>query len=382
MKGIETVRRDWCEIVSDTTFDVLNIILKENDIFVLDIGSNVEGYHADHARTYFIGTPDSKFRKIYNIVLGALKNAFQMIKEDRTIDEIFRETKAQMGDYQDFFQGFNGYRQGLGHGVGLHLDELPYIIAGNKNDAVKAVIALSYYSTSHTRFRHILNRICGTRYASMPLFDEKMLSGPMTVNWKKMNERTKKIARIINRYERIEIACPNGTSISFSIKGRKALPDTGIMTKPGQFSNLPAGEVYLAPLEGTAKGKLVLDWAPTQKLKKPVIAYVAKGVVQKLEGNEQYVQVLQDKLNEKKWNRNIAELGIGTNNKAIRPDNILESEKIMGTIHIAFGDNSSFGGKVSTSFHQDHVFFKPTVKLISKSSNERVLLKRGRLLLK
>jgi len=32
MKGIETVRRDWCELVSDTTFDVLNIILKENDI--------------------------------------------------------------------------------------------------------------------------------------------------------------------------------------------------------------------------------------------------------------------------------------------------------------------------------------------------------------
>lgn len=32
MKGIETVRRDWCEMVSNTTFDVLNIILKENDI--------------------------------------------------------------------------------------------------------------------------------------------------------------------------------------------------------------------------------------------------------------------------------------------------------------------------------------------------------------
>ncbi|MFX1450716.1 MAG: M24 family metallopeptidase, partial [Promethearchaeota archaeon] len=56
-------------------------ILKENDIFVLDIGSNVEGYHADHARTYYIGDPDSKFRKIYNIILGALKNAFQLIKE-------------------------------------------------------------------------------------------------------------------------------------------------------------------------------------------------------------------------------------------------------------------------------------------------------------
>ena len=107
-----------------------------------------------------------------------------------------------------------------------------------------------------------------------------------------------------------------------------------------------------------------------------------KGIVQKLEGKEQYVKVLEDKLAEQKSNRNIAELGIGTNDKAKRPDNILESEKIMGTIHIAFGDNSSFGGKVSTSYHQDFVFFEPTVKLISKRGNKRVLLQKGKLLLK
>ena len=191
----------------------------------------------------------------------------------------------------------------------------------------------------------------------------------------------KKMASIVNRYESIEIECPNGTAISFSKKGRKALSDTGIITKPGQFSNLPAGEVYLAPLEGTAKGKLVLDWAPTRKFKNPVTVYVEKGMVKKLEGSEQYVKDFEKKLNEKKENRNIAELGIGTNDKAKRPDNILESEKILGTIHIAFGDNSSFGGKVSTSFHQDFVFFKPTVTLVSKSGNKRVLLKNGKLLL-
>jgi len=262
------------------------------------------------------------------------------------------------------------------------LAEVESIIKSNKQDAVKAVIAISYYSTSHTRFRHLLNKICGTRYASMPLFDEKMLSGAMTVDWKNMHKRTKAIARIVNRYENIEIKCPKGTSLSFSIKGRKALSDTGIITKPGQFSNLPAGEVYLAPLEGTAKGKLVLQWAPTRKLKSPVIVYVEKGMVLKLEGKEPYVKMLEDKLNEKKENRNIAELGIGTNDKAKRPDNILESEKIMGTIHLAFGDNSSFGGKVSTPFHQDFVFFNPTVKLMSKGGKQRLLIEKGKLLLK
>ena len=255
------------------------------------------------------------------------------------------------------------------------------IIKKHKKDAVNAVIAIPYYSTSHTRFRDMLNRICGARYASMPLFDKQMLSGAMTVDWKNMYERTVNMARIVNKFNRIEIACPNGTSISFSTQGRKALPDTGMITRPGQFSNLPAGEVYLAPLEGTARGTLVLEWAPTRKLKSPVIATVEKGMVTQLQGRETYVQDLETKLAEKKENRNIAELGIGTNDKACRPDNILESEKILGTVHIAFGDNSSFGGNISTSFHQDFVFFKPTVVLISKSGKKRVLLQNGKLLL-
>ena len=63
---------------------------------------------------------------------------------------------------------------------------------------------------------------------------------------------------------------------------------------------------------------------------------------------------------------------------AKRPDNILESEKILGTIHIALGDNSSFGGNVSTPFHQDFVFFRPTVILIHKDGNREILMKEGR----
>ncbi len=253
------------------------------------------------------------------------------------------------------------------------------IIETHKKDAVNVVIALSNFSTSHTKFRDMLNRICRARYASMPLFDEEMLTGVMQVNWKNMQTRTNEIAKTVNRYEEVEIETPNGTSISFSKKGRRALSDTGIITKPGTFSNLPAGEVYLAPVEGTANGKLVLDWAPTRKLKQPVTLNIEKGLVKSIEGKEKFVQYLEEKLAEQKKNRNIAELGIGTNNKASRPDNILESEKILGTIHIALGDNSSFGGNVRTSFHQDFVFFKPTVTLISKVGNRRVLLKHGKI---
>ena len=136
----------------------------------------------------------------------------------------------------------------------------------------------------------------------------------------------------------------------------------------------------MAPLEGRADGKLVLEWAPTRKLKSPIALYIKNGKVQKIEGKEKYNAYLEDKLSEKKENRNIAELGIGTNDRASRPDNILESEKIFGTVHIALGDNSSFGGRVRTSFHQYFVFFKPTITLVYKKGIKRRLMKDGKLL--
>jgi leucyl aminopeptidase (aminopeptidase T) len=68
--------------------------------------------------------------------------------------------------------------------------------------------------------------------------------------------------------------------------------------------------------------------------------------------------------------RNIAELGIGTNDKAIITGLVLEDEKVMGTIHIAIGDNSHFGGKVQVPSHLDGIVKSPTVwadgKLIMK----------------
>lgn len=257
------------------------------------------------------------------------------------------------------------------------LKKIEDIVKKFKKEAVNVVIALSYFSTTHTRFRDLLTNICGTRYASMPLFDIAMLKKAMNIDWKRMAERTRRLARRINKSDEIEIETPNGTHITFSKKGREAKTDTGILTKRGSLSNLPAGEVYLAPLEGTANGKLVLEWAPTHKLKKNITLYVENGMVKKIEGKDKYADALRKKLSERTENANIAELGIGTNDKASRPDNILESEKILGTIHIALGDNSSFGGKVRTPFHQDFVFFKPTVTLIYKDRKRGTLIKNG-----
>ena len=257
------------------------------------------------------------------------------------------------------------------------LKEVEDILINSDTDAVGAVIALSNYSTSHTKFRDLLTRICGCRYASMPLFDVSMLEGSMHVDWKALEKRTKSLASVVNKADRVEIKTPNGTHLNLSKTGRKALSDTGILTRKGAFGNLPAGEVFFAPVEGMAEGRLVLDWAPTRELKSPVTILVKKGEAADVSGEEPFAESLRTKIGEHIGNRNIAELGIGTNPRAERPDNILESEKIIGTIHIALGDNSSFGGKVKTPFHQDFVFFKPTVTLFQANGEKVVILEKG-----
>jgi len=257
------------------------------------------------------------------------------------------------------------------------LESIEDILKKSSSEAVGAVIALANYSTSHTRFRDFLTRICGCRYASMPLFDVSMFEGSMHVDWKSLAKRTKALEKTVNQAFSVDIASPNGTRLRLSKEGRKALSDTGILIKKGAFGNLPAGEVFLAPLEGTAEGTLVLQWAPMRELAEPISLAIKKGEVVKIAGSEPFADYLRSKLAENRGNRNIAELGIGTNPRAKRPDNILESEKILGTIHIALGDNSSFGGKVKTPFHQDFVLFKPTVTLIMAGGTKVNILEKG-----
>ncbi len=259
--------------------------------------------------------------------------------------------------------------------------EIKKIIKAYRTYAVNAVIALSNFSTSHTNFRDLLTTVCGTRYASMPLFESSMLIGAMMADWKEVHKRSEKIKKFLHKVERIQIETPNGTKITFSKGRRRVHIDSGILTRKGSFGNLPAGEVFLAPLENTAEGKLVVEWAPTRKLQKPLILKVEKGKVFSIEGDEPYKEELGKKLNERSENRNIAELGIGTNDKASKPDNILESEKILGTIHIALGDNSSFGGKIRTPFHQDFIFFKPTLIGFTDKDEEIKILEKGSLLI-
>lgn len=251
-----------------------------------------------------------------------------------------------------------------------------------KMKSADVAVAITTYSLTHTDARVNACK-AGTRVASMPMFVSEMFypGGPMAADYREIDKETKKIAEWITKANEAKVTSPGGTDITFSIKDRKGMVDAGIFMEKGAWGNLPSGEAYCAPVEGTANGKLVVEpnWYPDLKEKMTLI--FKNGHVTEIIGGgkigDEHRNLLDFKKKEEPYisRRNLAELGIGTNPNAKRPDNILESEKIKGTVHLAIGDNSHMGGKVSADLHQDFIIPKPTWIL-----DRKPVMKDGKLL--
>ncbi len=257
-------------------------------------------------------------------------------------------------------------------------EEVVRILKGKARNVPDVVVAFPYFSTTHTFYRKVLTDHFGVRYASMPLFDPTMFLTSMNVDWDYVARLSTDIADLLTEGEWVHVRSEDGTDMEFSIKGRKGIPDTGLFHKPGDFGNLPAGEAFIAPVETEAYGRLVILYAPDRQLERPLTFKFIGGGVEGIEGFEDYRNFIEDIFKKMPEARFIAEFGVGTNPKASRPDNLLEAEKILGTVHIAIGDNHTFGGANRVGFHTDYVVFKPTV-LVGGRGWEKELLLKGKL---
>ncbi|OYT47723.1 MAG: leucyl aminopeptidase [Desulfurococcales archaeon ex4484_42] len=228
---------------------------------------------------------------------------------------------------------------------------------------VDVFVAPTKYSLTHTQARKKATEL-GVRGATMPTITVDIFIDGMSVDYNIVKDYCNRILKALEGAKEIRVTTPLGTDITFSVEGRKFLADTGILTEKGAFGNLPAGEVFVAPLEGTANGVIVFDGAIAGlgKITTPVKVTVKDGFAVKFEGGDE-ARKLEEILKSvgKKEAFNIAEFGIGTNPCAKIVGNVLMDEKVYKTIHIALGDNSTIGGKVKAGIHIDGIITKPTV---------------------
>jgi leucyl aminopeptidase (aminopeptidase T) len=227
--------------------------------------------------------------------------------------------------------------------------------------AADVVLAPTVQSLSHTAARKRASE-AGARIATLPGVTEEMLARVMSADMEGLRRKGRAIAEALDRASEARITCPNGSDLHLGLVGREAIPDAGELTGPGAFGNLPCGEGFIAPADG--HGTLVIDgsMAGIGQVDEPVELVVEDGHLTSARGGQgmAFMELLTAHGDD---GTNVAELGIGTNEKAKLTGNILEDEKILGTAHIAFGASAAIGGNIQVPVHLDCVVMKPTVEL-------------------
>jgi leucyl aminopeptidase (aminopeptidase T) len=185
------------------------------------------------------------------------------------------------------------------------------------------------------------------------------------------------------------------------LAGRKAKSDDGDFSFMGAGGNLPAGETFISPENGTACGTIVFDGSISTNtgdmlVQTPVVCRVEDGFVREISGGKE-AELLLDTIIRAESNslrleeegkllkgqgevyarnaRNIGELGIGLNSQAHITGNMLEDEKCFRTCHFAIGQN--YDEDAPALIHLDAIVRKPTIIAIMPDGSEVMIEKDG-----
>ncbi len=251
-----------------------------------------------------------------------------------------------------------------------HGEEPPKAVAEVMLNA-DVVIAPTTFSITHTQAK--INACkAGARIASMPGITEKMMkAGGITADCRKLKDIALRWHQRLEKVREVRIVSESGTDIVFDLEGCTWMMDTGLCHEKGCSSNLPAGEMFIAPRD--ANGVYVVDgsFSGFGLLDSPLEIEVRNRYVTSIKGEHaRKLEKVLDGVGEKA--RNIAELGIGINPEAKLIGNVLEDEKVGGTVHLALGDNSCFGGNVIAGIHLDGIIKEPVLFLDGKKITEKI----------
>ena len=108
-------------------------ILQDGDIVNIDITSFIDGFHGDASRTYYVGSPSVKAKKLVEVTYRSLEKAIKILKPGITLGDIGYTIQSYVES-----EGFSVVRDFCGHGVGRLFHEEPSVLHyGRKNEGSK-----------------------------------------------------------------------------------------------------------------------------------------------------------------------------------------------------------------------------------------------------
>jgi leucyl aminopeptidase (aminopeptidase T) len=229
--------------------------------------------------------------------------------------------------------------------------------------AADAFLAPTSKSLSHTRARSDATD-AGARGSTLPGITEEVFTTGLDADYDEIAAECEAMLEQVDGAEEVRVTSPQGTDITFELDDRAWHDDTGIVHEDGDFSNLPAGEVFISPV--SADGTYVVDGTirPHGLLEEgqTVTFEVEDGYITEISDDAVRADVEEAAEQVGQNAYNMAELGIGTN---IGVTDLIGStlldEKAGGTVHIALGDDAGIGGDNDAPIHMDGVLREPTV---------------------
>ena len=227
-----------------------------------------------------------------------------------------------------------------------------------------AIVMATRMSMTHTRARLRATK-AGARIVSLPGVTEEMMSeGGITADYEDIGRTLRILERKLRHSKKVHITSGGGTDATFSVSGREWIAkDTGLARHKAEMTTLPAGEIFVSPVEGTADGRLVFDVRLHDLLEQPATLVLKEGYATRIVGAKGAVAEMNKGGKE---GRNLGKFGMGLNPKAALRAPPMEAQKALGAVHMAFGGSSAFGGKVVCDVRVDGVMTDVTVEVDGK----------------
>ena len=233
------------------------------------------------------------------------------------------------------------------------------------------------------------------RIASMPMVSPSMEQTALAADYSEIARRAESLAGKLGKASGAQVIFSTGHELFIDLRYREAEVDDGQVHPERSGSkviNLPSGEAYIAPYEGEIKGvpSKTTGTIPLPCGEGLTLITVRENRVVDVSGNQTCEGEIQDFFKLDDARRNIAELGLGVNDKAIITGNVLEDEKVWG-VHLAAGRSDHIGGVVGVEdfsyprnvVHKDVVFpFGGRIEvtnlvLIYENGSEEVIIEDG-----
>lgn len=247
--------------------------------------------------------------------------------------------------------------------------EEPPAPIGEAMRAADAVVAVASRSMYHTEAKGAAQRAGVRGCFNAPSREDQWVEGAMTADFLTIREVAERLAERLRSGRQIRVTSPAGTDLTAVIDGREPKGWlTGICRNAGEVSAYPGGEVSLPPIEGTARGRVVVENVMTDigLLRSPITWIVEDGQVASIDGGEE-ARTLEAHVEGVENARNIGEIGIGLNPQARLGIEITEAKKRLGTAHIAMGDSAGeYGGTVVSDVHLDGMVLDARVEVDSE----------------